>query len=187
MSILKKTIDRDFTGCELFNQIGEFKVYYPQTEEKMKKFIELTSKSDIKDGEVAFTSEDVVCEMFELLTNVDVDKCIRGKEKLSFKLATVLNYVQEVIFDTFELMLSQQRVDSAKERLGLDESKIVTKKNRNDREVIIEQMKEIESERKNKEQEDKVLDDENLDSQIVELEKQRKILELKKQIEELEK
>ena len=190
----KKTIDRDFTGCELYKTKDEFKIYYPQTQEKIEKFLEIIKRADIKDNEIALNGEDLVCDMFELLTNVNVDECIRGKERLSIKILTVSNYIKKVVADTIELVISEDEANKSLEMLGINKSqeKETKKTNRNDKEVILEQWKEKEIERKESQKEEIVEQElpqvEDLDVEIERLEKElkeKKRQELLKQLAEL--
>ena len=190
----KKTIDRDFTGCELYKTKDEFKIYYPQTQEKIEKFLEIIKRADIKDNEIELKGEDLVCDMFELLTNVNVDECIRGKERLSIKILTVSNYIKKVVADTIELVISEDEANKSLEMLGINKSqeKEIKKTDRNDKEIILEQCKEKEIERKESQKEEIVEQElpqvEDLDVEIERLEKElkeKKRQELLKQLAEL--
>lgn len=191
----KKTIDRDFTGCELYKTKDEFKIYYPQTQEKIEKFLEIIKRADIKDNEIELNGEDLVCDMFELLTNVNVDECIRGKERLSIKILTVSNYIKKVVADTIELVISEDEANKSLEMLGINKSqeKETKKTNRNDKEVILEQWKEKEMERKELQKDNETIEQEfsqveDIDTEIERLEKEvkeKKRQELLKQLAEL--
>ena len=191
----KKTIDRDFTGCELYKTKDEFKIYYPQTQEKIEKFLEIIKRADIKDNEIELNGEDLVCDMFELLTNVNVDECIRGKERLSIKILTVSNYIKKVVADTIELVISEDEANKSLEMLGINKSqeKETKKTNRNDKEVILEQWKEKEMERKESQKDNETIEQEfsqveDIDTEIERLEKEvkeKKRQELLKQLAEL--
>ena len=192
----KKTIERDFTGCELYKTKDEFKIYYPQTQEKIEKFLEIIKRADIKDNEIELEGEDLVCDMFELLTNVNVDECIRGKERLSIKILTVSNYIKKVVADTIELVISEDEANKSLEMLGINKSqeKETKKTNRNDKEVILEQWKEKEMERKESQNDNETIEQElpqveDIDTEIERLEKEvkeKKRQELLKQLAELE-
>ena len=190
----KKTIDRDFTGCELYKTKDEFKIYYPQTQEKIEKFLEIIKRADIKDNEIELKGEDLVCDMFELLTNVNVDECIRGKERLSIKILTVSNYIKKVVADTIELVISEDEANKSLEMLGINKSqeKETKKTDRNDKEAILEQWKEKEMERKESQKEEIIEQElpqvEDIDAEIERLEKEvkeKKRQELLKQLAEL--
>ena len=191
----KKTIDRDFTGCELYKTKDEFKVYYPQTQEKIEKFLEIIKRADIKDNEIELKGENLVCDMFELLTNVNVDECIRGKERLSIKILTVSNYIKKVVADTIELVISEDEANKSLEMLGINKSqeKEIKKTDRNDKEVILEQWKEKEMERKELQKDNETIEQEfsqveDIDTEIERLEKEvkeKKRQELLKQLAEL--
>ena len=190
----KKTIDRDFTGCELYKVKDEFKIYYPQTQEKIEKFLEIIKRADIKDNEIELNGEDLVCDMFELLTNENVDEWIRGKERLSIKILTVSNYIKKVVADTIELVISEDEANKSLEMLGINKSqeKETKKTNRNDKEVILEQWKEKEMERKESQKEEIIEQElpqvEDIDAEIERLEKklkEKKRQELLKQLAEL--
>ena len=191
----KKTIDRDFTGCELYKTKDEFKVYYPQTQEKIEKFLEIIKRAYIKDNEIELNGEDLVCDMFELLTNVNVDECIRGKERLSIKILTVSNYIKKVVADTIELVISEDEANKSLEMLGINKSqeKETKKTDRNDKEVILEQWKEKEMERKELQKDNETIEQEfsqveDIDTEIERLEKEvkeKKRQELLKQLAEL--
>ena len=191
----KKTIDRDFTGCELYKTKDEFKIYYPQTQEKIEKFLEIIKRADIKDNEIELKGEDLVCDMFELLTNVNVDECIRGKERLSIKILTVSNYIKKVVADTIELVISEDEANKSLEMLGINKSqeKEIKKTDRNDKEVILEQWKEKEMERKELQKDNETIEQEfsqveDIDTEIERLEKEvkeKKRQELLKQLAEL--
>ena len=191
----KKTIDRDFTGCELYKTKDEFKIYYPQTQEKIEKFLEIIKRADIKDNEIELNGEDLVCDMFELLTNVNVDECIRGKERLSIKILTVSNYIKKVVADTIELVISEDEANKSLEMLGINKSqeKEIKKTDRNDKEVILEQWKEKEMERKELQKDNETIEQEfsqveDIDTEIERLEKEvkeKKRQELLKQLAEL--
>ena len=191
----KKTIDRDFTGCELYKTKDEFKVYYPQTQEKIEKFLEIIKRADIKDNEIELKGEDLVCDMFELLTNVNVDECIRGKERLSIKILTVSNYIKKVVADTIELVISEDEANKSLEMLGINRSqeKETKKTDRNDKEIILEQWKEKEMERKELQKDNESIEQEfsqveDIDAEIERLEKElkeKKRQELLKQLAEL--
>lgn len=191
----KKTIDRDFTGCELYKTKDEFKIYYPQTQEKIEKFLEIIKRADIKDNEIELNGEDLVCDMFELLTNVNVDECIRGKERLSIKILTVSNYIKKVVADTIELVISEDEANKSLEMLGINKSqeKETKKTDRNDKEVILEQWKEKEMERKELQKDNETIEQEfsqveDIDTEIERLEKEvkeKKRQELLKQLAEL--
>ena len=191
----KKTIDRDFTGCELYKTKDEFKVYYPQTQEKIEKFLEIIKRAYIKDNEIELNGEDLVCDMFELLTNVNVDECIRGKERLSIKILTVSNYIKKVVADTIELVISEDEANKSLEMLGINKSqeKEIKKTDRNDKEVILEQWKEKEMERKELQKDNETIEQEfsqveDIDTEIERLEKEvkeKKRQELLKQLAEL--
>ena len=191
----KKTIDRDFTGCELYKTKDEFKIYYPQTQEKIEKFLEIIKRADIKDNEIELKGENLVCDMFELLTNVNVDECIRGKERLSIKILTVSNYIKKVVADTIELVISEDEANKSLEMLGINKSqeKETKKTNRNDKEVILEQWKEKEMERKELQKDNETIEQElpqveDIDVDIERLEKElkeKKRQELLKQLAEL--
>ena len=190
----KKTIDRDFTGCELYKTKDEFKIYYPQTQEKIEKFLEIIKRADIKDNEIELKGEDLVCDMFELLTNVNVDECIRGKERLSIKILTVSNYIKKVVADTIELVISEDEANKSLEMLGINKSqeKETKKTDRNDKEAILEQWKEKEMERKESQKEEIIEQQlpqvEDIDAEIERLEKEvkeKKRQELLKQLAEL--
>ena len=135
-----------------------------------------------------------MCDMFELLTNVNVDECIRGKERLSIKILTVSNYIKKVVADTIELVISEDEANKSLEMLGINKSqeKETKKTNRNDKEVILEQWKEKEMERKESQKEEIVEQElpqvEDLDVEIERLEKElkeKKRQELLKQLAEL--
>ena len=191
----KKTIDRDFTGCELYKTKDEFKIYYPQTQEKIEKFLEIIKRAYIKDNEIELNGEDLVCDMFELLTNVNVDECIRGKERLSIKILTVSNYIKKVVADTIELVISEDEANKSLEMLGINKSqeKEIKKTDRNDKEVILEQWKEKEMERKELQKDNETIEQEfsqveDIDTEIERLEKEvkeKKRQELLKQLAEL--
>ena len=190
----KKTVNRDFEGCELYKTKDEFKIYYPQTQEKVEKFLEIIKRADIKDNEIELNGEDLVCDMFELLTNVNVDECIRGKKRFSIKILTVANYIKKVVADTIELVISENEANKSLEMLGINKSqeKETKKTNRNDKEVILEQWKEKEMERKESQKEEIVEQElpqvEDLDVEIERLEKELKEKqrqELLKQLAEL--
>ena len=191
----KKTIDRDFTGCELYKTKDEFKIYYPQTQEKIEKFLEIIKRADIKDNEIELNGEDLVCDMFELLSNVNVDECIRGKERLSIKILTVSNYIKKVVADTIELVISEDEANKSLEMLGINKSqeKETKKTDRNDKEVILEQWKEKEMERKELQKDNESIEQEfsqveDIDAEIERLEKElkeKKRQELLKQLAEL--
>ena len=133
--------------------------------------------------------------MFELLTNVNVDECIRGKERLSIKILTVSNYIKKVVADTIELVISEDEANKSLEMLGINKSqeKETKKTNRNDKEVILEQWKEKEIERKELQKDNEIIEQElpqveDIDAEIERLEKEvkeKKRQELLKQLAEL--
>ena len=180
----KRIVDRDFTGCELFNTVGEFEIYYPSTKEKATKFEEIISRYG--EGEDNFK---VVCDLLELLTNMNVEECLikRKDTVIESRVDDVLDEMLLLQDEMTKKLERKLKVAKIKSKYAEQEAK-TEKKNRNDKEIILEQMKENEMKRK-EEQSEKVIQDGIKEGhiEVIEEKKEDEVVDLTKMsVEELE-
>lgn len=154
-----------FTEDDLYYSGNGIKVYVPNTPESLQEVYNIASESikikDIKDEEEKnkLTIE-IMVKYINLLTNIDitVDEYIKfsNKGKYKIKFITLDNVLGSLLEELMEML--NTKVETLKE----DEIKEINKKNRNDKDVILAQMKENEMERKTKEIEQQGIENGNI-------------------------
>ena len=154
-----------FTEDDLYYSGNGIKVYTPNTPESLQEVYNIASESikikDIKDEEEKnkLTIE-IMVKYINLLTNIDitVDEYIKfsNKGKYRIKFITLDNVLGSLLEELMEML------NTKVETLTEDEIKEINKKNRNDKDVILAQMKENEMERKAKEIEQQGIDNDNI-------------------------
>lgn len=185
---------------EIFEKVGKYEVY-EINEDMWKEISELFSKAEqekMGDGQYNTTfGKEASIRLFNILTNIDMTESTYEKyaTKRNGRLALVQQYISEVI-NTY-LLIAVKSVENAKLSEGLGVEK---PKNRNDKVVILEQMKKNETERKAQEVVDEGIENghiveigetksiDNIDDEIADLErkiKEKKRADLLKQLKEL--
>ena len=154
-----------FTEDDLYYSGNGIKVYTPNTPESLQEVYNIASESikikDIKDEEEKnkLTIE-IMVKYINLLTNIDitVDEYIKfsNKGKYRIKFITLDNVLGSLLEELMEML------NTKVETLTEDEIKEINKKNRNDKDVILAQMKENKMERKAKEIEQQGIDNDNI-------------------------
>lgn len=123
----KKTKKVEFEKGSIYKSIGEYDVYYPDTEESMTKVTDLLQSSNKSESngqtQIDF-SDDMTLELFDILTNVNMtkDRWEKNKVKMEFRLRIVANYIQDVLMDTIELIKSEIETTNSREKLGIQDS-----------------------------------------------------------------
>lgn len=150
MGILNGIKTRKVNGdLDVFETVGNYKVFEPN-EEIWKQVVELFSQADqdrIEDGQYVSTfGKEATIQLFRLLTNIDMTE--KMYDTYATKRNVRLMLVQQYIIEVVQTYLKLGMITIENEKLSQDIGVESKPKNRNDKTVILEQMKKNETERK---------------------------------------
>ena len=158
--IKTRKIDKDLV---VFESVGNYKVYEPDSEiwEEIIEMFKDVEQNRNEEGEFVSTfGKESTIKLFRLLTNIDMTERMYDEyaTKRNVRLALVQQYLVQVIQNYIKLGFTAAENEKLSYDLGVEKPK-----NRNDKTVILEQMKQNEIERKEKQ----IITAETVDGELV--------------------
>ena len=143
--IKTRKLDKDLV---VFESVGNYKVYEPDSEiwEEIIEMFKDVEQNRNEDGEFVSTfGKESTIKLFRLLTNIDMTEKLYNEyaTKRNVRLALVQQYLVQVIQSYIKLGFTAAENEKLSDDLGVEKPK-----NRNDKTVILEQMKQNEAKRK---------------------------------------